>query len=315
MAPARLPAALVVALSLFGIPGIRAQGTLSLRWSEEFGSCTGLPGCDANGLDTNKWSYDLYDGSQYGLTQWGNGELQCYTNLNTNIRVASGVTGADGGALIINNLQSKPAKPCGPTSFVTAWTSARIHTRGKASFVPRDAATPLRIEARVQLPLKKGTWPAFWMLPEPPTIQWCTAGEIDIMEAKNTDGIIQQTIHFGGTLAQSWVDCRQETVTTGVSTSTSAWHVVAVEWSLSTATVPGQIKYYVNGVLVKTIGAATWYSVVYPDKTTSPDAPFDKPFHLLINMAVCGNYVGSTCSPAQGAYKVDWIRVYDRITA
>ena len=50
-----------------------------------------------------------------------------------------------------------------------------------------------------------------------------------------------------------------------------------------------------------------------PDRNPWP-APFDEPFHLLLNVAVGGNFVGSpdADTPFPAEMVVDYVRVYDR---
>ena len=45
---------------------------------------------DTVALDTSKWSYQLYDGYQYGAGDWGNQELVWYTNSTSNVYQADG---------------------------------------------------------------------------------------------------------------------------------------------------------------------------------------------------------------------------------
>jgi hypothetical protein len=60
-----------------------------------------------------------------------------------------------------------------PESTAT-WTSAKITTSSSKSFQWLPDGTPLYIEARIQVPVAMGTWPAFWMLPVPNALGgWC----------------------------------------------------------------------------------------------------------------------------------------------
>lgn len=54
----------------------------------------------------------------------------------------------------------------------------------------------------------------------------------------------------------------------------------------------------------------TWYTGAVPT-STNPLAPFDKPFYLIANLAVCGNFVGQPCTPADSTFQIDWIKVWD----
>ena len=50
-----------------------ASAEWQLVWSDEF---------DGSALDSGNWEVQTGDGSQYGLTRWGNDELQWYTPDN-----------------------------------------------------------------------------------------------------------------------------------------------------------------------------------------------------------------------------------------
>ncbi|MDG2493667.1 MAG: hypothetical protein P8M75_04290, partial [Luminiphilus sp.] len=50
-----------------------ASAEWQLVWSDEF---------DGSALDAGNWEVQTGDGSQYGLTRWGNDELQWYTPDN-----------------------------------------------------------------------------------------------------------------------------------------------------------------------------------------------------------------------------------------
>lgn len=70
---------------------------------------------------------------------------------------------------------------------------------------------------------------------------------------------------------------------------------------------PAQIRFYLNGVLYHT--ATDWWS-----RGGAFPAPFDKRFHMLLNVAVGGNWPGS---PNAGTVfpqtmQVDYVRVYQR---
>ncbi|MBU2677392.1 MAG: glycoside hydrolase family 16 protein, partial [Gammaproteobacteria bacterium] len=80
----------------------------------------------------------------------------------------------------------------------------------------------------------------------------------------------------------------------------TAFHVYAVEWE------EGVIRWYVDDVLYAT--QTSWWSTsgAYP-------APFDVDFHLLLNLAVGGEWPGppdgSTAFPQN--YVIDYVRVYE----
>ncbi|MCA9256927.1 MAG: glycoside hydrolase family 16 protein, partial [Phycisphaerales bacterium] len=141
---AALPLIAILAISSI------ASADQQLIWSDEF---------DGTTLNANNWSYQLGDGSQYGLAGWGNNELQYYTSRPENIYVANGEL----------HIVARQESFSGYN-----YTSARIRTENKADFLYG------RIEARIRIPSTKGIWPAFWMLPtDSPLGGWASSGEID----------------------------------------------------------------------------------------------------------------------------------------
>jgi hypothetical protein len=111
---------------------------------------------------------------------------------------------------------------------------------------------------------------------------------------------VSGTIHFGG----SW----PENTFAGQSTSLPSgdfgddFHVFALEWE------PTELRWYLDGRLYAT--QTNWWSNGQPFP-----APFDEDFHLLLNVAVGGNYDpdASTVFPQQMV--VDYVRVFrDRQT-
>ena len=243
-----------------------------LIWSDEF---------DGTSLDATKWEPMIGTGTLYGLPAgWGNNELQYYQSDSNNLFVA-------GGHL---HIVARPEPVAGWN-----YTSARIRTHGLAEFLYG------RIEARIQLPSGQGLWPAFWMLPtNSPYGGWAAGGEIDIMESVNTATTAHGTIHFGGT----WPDNQSNGGSYDPPGSViSGFHTYAIEWD------PFQIRWYFDDVHYHTANSNQWWSA---NGGGDEEAPFDAPFHLLLNVAVGGNWPGppngSTPFPAE--MLVDYVRVY-----
>jgi beta-glucanase (GH16 family) len=222
--------------------------------------------------DPARWAYDIGGGG------WGNQESQFYTNRPENVRV-------EGGALVIEAREE--------AYNGNAYTSARLVTRGTAAWIYG------RIEARIQLPQGQGIWPAFWMLPtNSPYGTWPAGGEIDVMEflGHDTDRVYG-TLHYGGGELGHRSTGTNYTLASG--TFPDAFHTFAVEWE------PRRMRWYVDGQLYQTQVSWTSAGGPYP-------APFDSPFHLLLNVAVGGEWPGypdaSTVFPQQ--MLVDYVRVY-----
>ncbi len=177
------------------------------------------------------------------------------------------------------------------------YTSARLRTLNKGDWLYG------RFESRIKLPRGQGIWPAFWMLPTDNKYgSWAASGEIDILEAINTNAAdgntIYGSIHFGNT----WPNNQHTTVAYNPSTNIADnYHTYAVEWE------PRQIRWYVDNVLYSTQTQWSSGGGAYP-------APFDQRFHALLNLAVGGNWPGSpnsaTAFPQQ--MLVDYVRVYQK---
>lgn len=166
------------------------------------------------------------------------------------------------------------------------YTSARMKTQGKVDF------TYGRIEARMKLPAFMGAWPAFWMLGSSlPSVGWPASGEIDVMEHINAENTTYGTIHWldnTGTYAQY-------SGNTGVGVQD--WHVYAVEWDANA------IRWYVDG---------TKYHEANIQGGVNGTDEFHKPFFLLLNFAIGGDWPGTTVDESQlpARMYVDYVRVY-----
>jgi beta-glucanase (GH16 family) len=271
-----LPRDFRIAAVLFGVcaAGAQAQTPWQQVWADEF-----------NGTSLNRsiWQPQSGTGTLYGLPSgWGNNELQYYTERPQNLSVS-------GGSLRIT---ARAENFAGST-----YTSARIRTPGTVDVLFG------RIEARIRIPSGQGIWPAFWMLPtNSPYGGWAAGGEIDIMESTNAADRIYGTIHYGGTWPANTSNGGSFAPGTDFGAS---YHLYAVEWE------PDQIRWYVDSTLIHTATSATWFS---SNENGNGRAPFDVPFHLILNIAVGGNFPGppngSVGFPMEMA--VDYVRVYQR---
>lgn len=232
---------------------------------------------DYTGLpDASKWGYDA------GGHGWGNKELQFYTKQRKeNARV-------ENGHLIIEaRREDREGRH---------YTSARLITKGKGDW------TYGRVEVSARLPSGRGTWPAIWMLPTGWKYgNWPASGEIDIMEHVGFDAdVVHASVH---TKSYNHSINTHKTAKIKVSNSRDGFNVYAIEWNAK------EIRAYVNKQL---------YFTFKNERLTNSAAdykqwPFDKPFHLLLNIAVGGNWGGAqgvddTIWPQR--MEVDYVRVY-----
>lgn len=155
-------------------------------------------------------------------------------------------------------------------------------------------------EARMKLPKGKGTWPAYWMMPI--SVDWANegwpkCGEIDIMEEVGVDAnVVSSSLHAEG---HNHVNNTQVTRNRNIGTAESEYHIYALEWTAD------YIKTYVDGVEL----------LSYNSDHTVRNFPYDKPFHLILNLAWGGDwggYAGVDDSALPLTMKVDYVRVYQK---
>lgn len=97
-----------------------------------------------------------------------------------------------------------------------------------------------------------------------------------------------------------------------------SWHVYGLEWEAK------QMRWYLDGRQYMVARSANgtrsqsgWYSL--GAGPGAPDAPFGEPFHLLLNLAVGGNFpwvsreaTAATLAAGPKRMWVDWVRVSGR---
>ncbi|WP_350291379.1 glycoside hydrolase family 16 protein [uncultured Croceitalea sp.] len=210
-----------------------------------------------------------------GENGWGNNELQYYTNRTENVKVENGV--------LLITAQREDFEG-------SSFTSARLLTKD------RFEQAFGRFEARIRLPYGQGMWPAFWMLgadiDENP---WPAAGEIDIMEYRGQNpSVLIGSVHGPGYSGGNAISKEFELLNDRFDTS---FHVFGVEWS------PDAVNFYVDDVL---------YNQITREDVTGTWV-FDKPFFILMNLAVGGTFVGSpnTETVFPQSMLVDYVRVYE----
>lgn len=229
---------------------------------------------DYTGLpDTNAWAYDV------GGNGWGNQEKQYYTALRReNARVENG--------MLIIEARKEPMD-------TNDYSSARLVTLGKNEWLYG------RFEIRAKLPRGIGTWPAIWMLAAKHSYgdsYWPDNGEIDIMEHVGfNQGHIHASTH---SLKYYWQVGTQRTATIFASNVSDAFHDYELEWS------PEKIQVFMDDSL---------YFTSLNDGTGWEAWPFDKPFYLILNIAVGGAWGGQkgiddAIWPQR--MEVDYVRVY-----
>ena len=153
------------------------------------------------------------------------------------------------------------------------------------------------IEARIQLPVGKGTWPAFWMMPVH-FRSWPADGEIDIMEEVGANAnYVSSSLH-----ANAHVHSNNTQVTHEMkcATAESDFHVYAIKWTHENITT------YVDGEV----------QLTYDNRGLGRDDwPYDDPFYVILNLAWGGDwggYKGVDDSALPVTMKIDYIRVFQK---
>ena len=182
------------------------------------------------------------------------------------------------------------------------YTSARINSLNKFAF------TYGKIEARISLPVGKGTWPAFWMMGANINLaHWPLCGEIDILEHVGSQPtMISHATHTSeknGSKGNNWYN--RQYITAGVENS---FHTYAIEWEKKYSEGDDNMSFYIDGVKSVTI----WEPHI---NATMQQWPFNNDFFVIFNLAM-GGTMGGTIDDAIFSnpilMKVDYVRVYQR---
>lgn len=267
-----------------GTPTDPSVAGYDLYWQDEFGGTA---------LDTNKWNYETgyYISNDPNSWGWGNAELEHYTDSAQNVFVQDG-------KLNIRALNDPKSFPQDPNRYAQ-YSSGKINTKDRMSFQYG------RVDIRAKLPTGNGIWPALWMLPEDSAYgAWAASGEIDIMEAKGRlPGTTSGAVHFGGQWPVNRYIAGEYHFPQG-QTFANDYHVYSMIWE------EDNIKWYVDGKFFFKVNRSQWYSVGAPN---NPNAPFDQPFYLIMNLAI-GGYFDGLLSPdpsdIPATMQVDYVRVY-----
>jgi beta-glucanase (GH16 family) len=227
-------------------------------------------------LDQQKWRYD----TAYNKQGWFNGELQYYSaGRPRNIRL-------ENGRLVI--AAHREALKSAPDWGGQNYTSGKI--------VSKRAWTYGFYEIRAKLPCARGTWPAIWMLPEH-MVKWPDDGEIDIMEQVGAEpNLIYASLH---TALFNHVKKTQRSAQRLVPTSCSAFHVYQLDWQPKSITLGVDGRGILRVLDDQPGGKGAW--------------PFDKPFHMILNLAMGGIWAaakGMDDVALPQRMEVDYVRVW-----
>ena len=258
----------------------RPDENWQLVWSDEF-DVDGPPNPD--NWNIQEWPPDTV-----------NREDQAYTARSKNVRV-------EDGHLIVEAFKEDYEE--------AEYTSGRINSSGKQDFLYG------RFEARARPPKGQGNWAAIWMLPSDPfkyatnckdipdwqgngnCDAWPNSGEIDILEHVGyLQGHVHGTVH---NRAYYFVNKEQRKGRVIFDDIGDRFYNYVVEWG------PDRIDMFVDDTL--------YFSYMNEYKGWR-EWPFDHPFHLIINLAIGGDW-GRAGGPIDDSkfpqrLEVDYVRVY-----
>lgn len=233
---------------------------------------------------------------------FGNDELQVYTKNTHNLRL-------DGkGHLLIQ-------------AFKGDYHGQPLYTSGKVVSMNYPFMYG-HAEARIKVPAGTGMWPAFWMLglgegpfatidpfdrnlginsfnPVKP-LGWPSSGEIDVMESiGRKPNTVYGSIHGPVTKLQGdGIEASNHNGNITLRKPLAAgFHIYAVDSS------PGMLKFSVDGNVYKVIKRA--------DMLPNESWVYDRPFKLILNLAIGGNWAGAPSDTQKWPAKmlVDYVRI------
>ena len=230
------------------------------------------------------------NGSQPDETKWRRSNRYGST-WNRYISTSEDVVFLQDGHLVCRSIPN-PDQTSDPVPMLTG----SVESRGLFSF------TYGWVEARLKTIPHKGNFPAFWMMPQPPTDTWPKGGEIDIFEAIDAQNTAFHTLHshWINTLGNKNNPQRSfsETVTQG------DWHIFAANWT------EDLITFYVDG---NPVGS-------YAKSQNAADIengqwPFLHDFYLILNQSVGdGSWAKSPDTEFTYETQFDWVRVFQKNT-
>jgi beta-glucanase (GH16 family) len=257
----------------------------ALLWSDEFNK--------DGAVDADKWNIETWPARKV------NNEDQTYTTRAKNLRIKDGL-------LVIEAHKEDYAG--------AKYSSARVNSAGKMDILYG------KLEVRARLPKGQGTWPAIWMMPTDPfryatncgpskvdwqgngaCDAWPNSGEIDIMEHVGYDpNIVHGTVH---TKDYVWVHWSQRKGSIKLDNVHENFYRYGLEWT------PDSLTTTVNDIP---------YFTYYRDSDDWASWPFNHPFHMILNLAIGGDW-GRAGGPIDDSafplrLEIDYVRAY-RATA
>ena len=175
--------------------------------------------------------------------------------------------------------------------------SGSMESRGLFSF------TYGKVEIRLRTIPHTGSFPAAWMMPQPPCDTWPNAGEIDIFESVDSQNKVYHTVHSHWTYDLGNKNNPQSSFTSTVDIA--SWHVYGIDWDDSS------IVWTIDGQKVATYGKSDDHSVL-----SQGQWPFNHDFYLILNQSVGdGSWASKPDLTFTYETEFDYVRVYQKVTS
>jgi len=181
-------------------------------------------------------------------------------------------------------------------------TSGKVNTQTKMYFQYG------KLEASIKLPkTANGLWPAFWLMGEDfaTGVAWPNCGEIDVMEmgsssaySNNTqEKYVNETLHWGqgsdkgGGSHYTWPYSLQD----------DNFHLYTLIWD------PNSIKMYIDLDKTPDPPATTYtsWTTTYNSSNANIGYYFNKPFYIIINLAIGGGFPNVNSISGVTAFNTD----------
>jgi len=166
------------------------------------------------------------------------------------------------------------------------------------TYVEKESDRYVKVRAKTKL--HHGSFPAIWLMPEPPAKPNPVGGEIDIFESFGNYAEAHHTIHTNWTYNLKRTNPTNQFVH---KLNVGGWHVYGLEWS------PTKLVFMIDGRVTGTY-----------EKSTNPKAleqgqwPFDHPFYIILNQSLrrVGIFGGDPDPGYVYETQFDWVRVYQK---
>lgn len=248
----------------------------TLVWSDEFNS-NGTP-------DPSKWGYER------GFER--NREPQWYQPDNA---------WCENGMLIIEARKERHKNPQYDSSSkdwkrnreYAEYTSSSLTTKGKFSF--RYG----KVVMRAKIDVRKGMWPAFWMLGATPgRMRWPACGEVDIMEFYR--GNLLANFAWEDSAGTAWDESKWPVAAWGGEKWAEDFHEWVLVWNENKMVISVDGRELNSADFRKTINAR------------QGNNPFHENFYLLLNLALGQNGEEIPDAHIPARMLVDYVRVYQQ---